>query len=209
MPRKPPRAAAPRTSPARPAAPVRRRSGGVDPRRVAGATGGSDLSTLLSEFEFTLIIVMFGFTRWVETCMGAANVRGLSALDTLVLHAVNHRARGRRLSEICTVLNIDESHLVAYALKKLAAAGLVEFDTRGREHHYATTPAGDHACLAYRRVREEFLVRSLALLGDGGADLERIGTFLRAMSGLYDQAGRFATASSIRQPRVPALHTKR
>ncbi len=182
------------------------------PRRLAVAPAGAarrDLSGILSEFEFTLIVVMFGFSRWVETCMAAANVRGLSALDTLVLHAVNHRARGRRLSEICTVLNIDESHLVAYALKKLVAAKLVTFRTRGREHHYSTTTAGDEACLAYRRVREEFLVKSLSWLGAGVADLARIETLLRAMSGLYDQAGRFATAASIRQPKAPPVHTKR
>ena len=193
------------------------RAGAADPpprRRTARApaaepTARRDVSAILSEFEFTLIIVMFGFSRWVETCMAAANVRGLGALDTLVLHAVNHRARDRRLSEICTVLNIDESHLVAYALKKLVAAKLVAFHTKGREHHYATTAAGDEACLAYRRVREEFLVKSLSWIGDGVADLERLGALLRAMSGLYDQAGRFATAASIRQPKAPPLHTKR
>jgi len=33
-------------------------------------------------------------------------MRGLNALDILVMHTVNHRARGKRLSEICMVLNI-------------------------------------------------------------------------------------------------------
>lgn len=184
-------------------------------RQGAGSTdndsdeGVKTFSETLSDFEYTLIIVSFGFWRWVETCMAAANVRGLSALDSLVLHAVNHRARGRRLSEICTVMNIDESHLVAYALKKLAAAGLVAFETKGREHHYTSTAAGDAACSAYRRVREEFLVKSLSWLGESGEDLGRIEPLLRAMSGLYDQAGRFATAASIRNPTLPPLHTKR
>ena len=167
------------------------------------------ISEILSDFEFTLIIVMYGFSRWVETCMAAANVRGLSTLDILVLHAVNHRARDRRLPEICMVLNIDESHLVAYALKKLAAGGLISFRTKWREHHYSTTHKGDEACLAYRRVREEFLVKSLSWVSDGGTDLVRIETLLRTMSGLYDQAGRFSTAASIGQPKAPLVHTKR
>lgn len=177
--------------------------------RPSAAAVARSISEILSDFEFTLIIVMYGFSRWVETCMAAANVRGLSTLDILVLHAVNHRARDRRLPEICMVLNIDESHLVAYALKKLVAGGLVSFRTKGREHQYLTTHKGDEACLAYRRVREEFLVKSLSWVSDGGADLVRIETLLRTMSGLYDQAGRFATAASIGQPKAPPVHTKR
>src|SRR5947209_17817731 len=69
----------------------------------------------LSEFEFSLIIVAFGFMRWVEHCMEAATFRGLNSLDVLVLHAVNHRARGRRLAEVCMVLNISDTHLVSYS----------------------------------------------------------------------------------------------
>ena len=167
------------------------------------------LSRALSDFEFTLINVMYGFSRWVEICMTAANVRGLSAVDILALHAVNHRARDRRLHEICMVLNIDESHLVAYALKKLVAAGLVRFRTEGREHHYASTAQGDEACLAYRRTRDEFLVEGLSWMQDVGPELAHVERILRTMSGQYEQAGRFATAASISQPRKPPLRTKR
>jgi predicted MarR family transcription regulator len=67
------------------------------------------VSQQLSAFEFAFIVLMYGFNRWVETCMAVAQVPGLAALNILVLHAVNHRSRGKRLSEICTMLNIDES----------------------------------------------------------------------------------------------------
>ena len=154
------------------------------------------------------IILTYGFQRWVVSCMEAANVRGLGALDVLVLHTVNHRARNRRLSEICMVLNIDDTHLVAYALKKLVAAGLVAVSRRGRERHYQTTPAGDAACLDYRHVREKFLVPSLSWLSDSGSVLPNMAAFLRTMTGLYDQAGRFATAASLEQPKPPPVRTK-
>src|SRR3954465_8219648 len=137
-------------------------------RAAAPFVAQPDLSRTLSDFEFTLIIVMYGFSRWVQTCMTASNVRGLSAVDILVLHAVNHRARDRRLHEICMVLNIDESHLVAYALKKLTAAGLVSSRTERREHHYSTTSQGDEACLAYRRTREEIPAKGLRRVAGGG-----------------------------------------
>jgi predicted MarR family transcription regulator len=169
----------------------------------------SSQSHELSEFEFSLIIATFGFMRWVENCMEAANFRGLNSLDVLVLHTVNHRARGRRLAEVCMVLNIDDTHLVSYSLKKLVAAGLVKVLPTGRERHFETTPVGDEACIAYRKVREKFLVPSLAWLSGERNMVRDAGGFLRTMTALYDQAGRFATAESSGAPKPPPLHTKR
>ncbi|MBL8697062.1 MAG: winged helix DNA-binding protein [Alphaproteobacteria bacterium] len=175
--------------------------------RPAATFEPSALSRQLSDFEFTLIILTFGFSRWVEKCMEAAGVRGLSAQDILVLHSVNHRARDRRVSDICMVLNIDDPHLVTYALKKLQAADLVETTAIGRERHYRTTAAGDAACLAYRHVREEFLVPSLSWIAEGRDVVPDVAAFLRTMTALYDQAGRFALAASPATP-VPPLRTK-
>lgn len=190
----------------RAAAPKRRPAANRDGN---GAFAPGPASRALSDFEFALIILTFGFSRWVESCMAAAAIRGLGALDILVLHAVNHRARGRRLSEICTVLNIDDSHLVSYALKKLNAGGLVKVERKGRERHYETTDKGDAACLAYREVRERFLVDSLSWMANGNDELPRSAAFLRTMTAIYDQAGRFATAASLERPPVPPVRTKR
>jgi predicted MarR family transcription regulator len=166
----------------------------------------SPLSAQLSDLEFTLIILTNGFNRWVEKCMEAAGPRGLGALDILVLHAVNHRARDRRLADICMVLNVDDTHLVSYALKKLQSAGLIVSAQRGRERHYRATAAGDAACFAYRRIREEFLVSGLAWIAEGRNVVPDTAAFLRTMTALYDQAGRFALASAP-VPQAP-LRTK-
>ena len=169
----------------------------------------SPQSRELSEFEFSLIILTFGFMRWVQNCMEAASFRGLNSLDVLVLHTVNHRARGRRLAEVCMVLNIDDTHLVSYSIKKLVAAGLVKVLPIGRERHFETTPLGDEACIGYRKVREQFLVPSLAWLSGERNMVHDAGAFARTMTAIYDQAGRFATAESHAAPRRPPLHTKR
>jgi predicted MarR family transcription regulator len=163
----------------------------------------------LSEFEYGLIILMYGFQRWVQNCMAAANVNGLNALDILVLHAVNHRARGKRLAEICMGLIIVDTLLVTYGLKKHAAASLVLVTPQGRERHYETTGIGERACLEYRKVRESFLVPSLTWVsGRDGAVTEAAG-FLRMMTAMYDQAGRFAIAATASRPKTPPVHTKR
>ena len=152
----------------------------------------SALSQNLSEFEFSMFTLMFGFQAWTETCMAAADIRGLNSMDILVLHAVNHRARARRQTEICMVLNIEDQHLVTYALKKLMAAELVVSVAEGRERFFETTAKGDEACIAYRRVREEFLVPNLSWIAGSENAINDTSGFLRTMTALYAQAGRLS-----------------
>ena len=56
------------------------------------------------------------FHRWVVHCMSAAGLKDLMPLDVLVLHHVSHRARDKRLSDICFIMNIEDTHLVNYSL---------------------------------------------------------------------------------------------
>lgn len=174
-----------------------------------GSVVASALSKDLSEFEFAMFTLMFGFLSWTENCMAAADVRGLHSLDILVLHAVNHRARRRKQTEICMVLNIEDAHLVAYALKKLIAAELVHAIAEGRERYFETTAKGEAACLAYRKVREDFLVPNLSWIAGGEKVIKDTAGLLRTMTALYAQAGRFATAATAGRPKSPPLHTKR
>src|SRR3546814_16166151 len=90
--------------------------------------------------------------------MAAAGYPDLGPLEVMVLHTVNHRAKDKKLADICFVLNIEDSHTVNYALKKLTRAGLVAGDKRGKEIFYATTTEGQAACVKYRTVREECLI---------------------------------------------------
>ncbi|WP_342361809.1 winged helix DNA-binding protein [Terrarubrum flagellatum] len=169
----------------------------------------SPASRRLSGFEYQLMTLMFGFQRWVENCMAAADVHGLGALDILVLHAVNHRARGRRLTDICMVLNIDDGYLISYALKKLLAAGLIIAERKGRERHFSTTEEGDRACFAYRGAREAFLVQPFFIGETGQGELDAVAAFLSQMTSTYDQAGRNATVATLDRPKAPPLRTKK
>jgi len=150
------------------------------------------ISRDLSEFEYSLIVGSAAFARWVERCMAVAGTSGLAEQDILILHAVNHRARGRKLSDICMVMHIEDSHVVSYALKKLLAHGLVGFEKRGRERHYATTAKGDAVCNRYRQTRDRMLVDIFAKVAIHD-DSRAAANFLRTMTALYDQAARLAT----------------
>src|SRR4029077_3744900 len=96
----------------------------------------------LSEFEFGLIIAGHAFNRWVVRCMAAAGVKDLTALDVLLLHHVNHRAKEKKLADISFMMNIEDTHVVAYSLKKLVAIGLVASEKRGKEVVFFTTAKG-------------------------------------------------------------------
>jgi predicted MarR family transcription regulator len=157
------------------------------------------ISQDLSEFEYSLIVGSAAFSRWVERCMVVAGTSGLATQDILILHAVNHRARGRKLSDICMVMHIEDPHVVSYALKKLLAHGLVGFEKRGRERYYATTVRGDGVCNQYRKTRDRMLVDIFAKVAIHD-DSRAAADFLRTMTALYDQAARLATVEHAPTP---------
>jgi len=149
----------------------------------------------LSEYEFGLMIAFNGFSRWIVRCMSAAGQPGLSALDVLVLHSVHHRAREKTLSDLSLVLNVDETHSIVYALKKLEARGLVKSGRRGKEKVVTITPKGAAACERYREYREELLVATAKRLAIDAEEVSRLAALLRGLSGTYDQAARAAAAA--------------
>ncbi len=148
----------------------------------------------LSEFEFGLIIAGHAFDRWMVRCMTASGYPELGALDVLVLHSVNHRERAKRQADICLVLNVEDTHTVTYALKKLGRLGLVAGEKQGKETFFRTTESGREACSRYAEIREACLVDSLSSMGIEREEISRLAGLLRAMSGLYDQAARSAAS---------------
>ena len=68
---------------------------------------------------------------------GALHVGGrlpeLTITDVLVLHHICHRARNKKVGDICFVLNVEDTHVVGYSLKKLLAAGLAQGERSARK----------------------------------------------------------------------------
>ena len=164
------------------------RQGGI----VSSSHLVSPRSVELSEFEFGLIVAWNAFSRWAVRCMAAAGCPDLTITDVLLLHHINHRARNKKLADICFVLNYEDTHVVAYSLKKLVAAGLAQAEKAGKEVFYSPTERGEAFVRQYREVREECLVKSLDT--ELNADIGELARLLRTMSGMYDQAARAATS---------------
>jgi predicted MarR family transcription regulator len=178
---------APRSARARPA-PGRPRGSGI----VSSSHLVSPKSVELSELEFGLIVAWNAFSRWAIRCMAAAGCPDLTITDVLVLHHICHRARNKKLGDICFVLNVEDTHVVGYSLKKLLAAGLAQGEKVGKEVFYSPSPAGEAAVAKYRDVREACLIANLD--ADRNTDIGEAARLLRTMSGLYDQAARAATS---------------
>ena len=149
----------------------------------------------LSEVEFGLAIVYNAYARWMLRCMTAAGFPDMAALDVLVLHHVNSQDQEKKLADICFVLNVEDTHVVSYALKKLVGMGLLAGSKRGKEVFFHTTERGRDACRRYRQVRETCLMPGFGGTPDENARLGEAASLLRTLSGRYDQAARAAAAA--------------
>lgn len=172
------------------------RSAGQAPRApiVSSAHLVSTRSAEMSEFEFGLIVAGNAFHRWIVHCMAAAGLGDLTALDVVVLHHVTHRARDKRLADICFIMNVEDTHVVNYSLKKLQSLGVVAASKNGKEVTYAPTDAGRAHVQRYRAIREACLIDALHAHDDLNRDIGELARLLRMLSGMYDQAARAAAS---------------
>lgn len=154
----------------------------------------SERSAELSELEYALIMAGNAFNRWMMRCMGAAGVKDMTALEVSLLHHINHRERQKKLADICFVLNVEDTHVVTYALKKLVKAGYVKSEKAGKELLFSTTPAGQELCMKYREVRERCLIEAQVESGISNQAIGEAAQLLRNASGLYDTAARAAAS---------------
>ena len=167
--------------------------GGVGPVVASAHLAASSLPAL-SEVEFALTMVGHAYHRWIVRAARAAGGPALSPLEVLILHRVHHRGDAKTLADLCLVLNIEDTHLASYAVRKLTGHGLVCPGRRGKEKTVAVTPAGAALCERYGRVREALLLEGAAEMGVRPAELSRLAALMRRLSGGYDQAARAAAA---------------
>ncbi|MEP9355144.1 winged helix DNA-binding protein [Xanthobacter sp. KR7-65] len=170
------------------------RKPGRGPSIVSSAHLADGALPALSEFEFGLNMLTHAYGRWMVRCMTAAGVPDLSSLDVLVLHHVVHRDRPKTIADLCLVLDVEDTHLVTYAAKKLQALGLVQAGRRGKEKTLAASETGRAACARYREVREALLANAVAATGIDPQMLSEIAAMMRTLSGHYDQAARAAAS---------------
>ncbi|MGT2516055.1 winged helix DNA-binding protein [Sphingomonas panni] len=156
---------------------------------VSSAHLADGAAPALSELEFSLTLAASAYQRWIARCAAAAGL-ALSPLEVLILHTVRDRAK--RIADITLVLDIEDTHLVTYAIRKLERAGLIATHRAGKEKLVAATDAGRDFCAQYRDIRERVLAAAIVVDGPDGAHLSEAADLLRRLSGQYNQAARAA-----------------
>ena len=154
----------------------------------------SEKSPELSEVEFGLIIFTHAFHRWMIRCMSAAGAKDMTPVDVMVMHHINHRDSEKRLADICFVLNIEDTHVVSYSVKKLVGMNLVSSTKRGKEVFLKATAEGAALCARYREVRESCLLPGFSGEAEENRRFGEVAQLLRTLSGRYDQAARAASS---------------
>ena len=91
------------------------------------------------------------------------------------------------------VLNIEDTHTVNYAVKKLIRAGLAKDGRIGKEKTVEATEEGAALCEKYRQIRERLLLDALNELGIDPGQMRKLSALMRLISGQYDQSARAAT----------------
>lgn len=148
----------------------------------------------LSELEYAMTMTYNAFTRWMTHCMTTVGYRDFNPLDILILHNINHRGKEKRLTDIAFMLNVEDTHTVNYAVKKLVKAELVEGQKEGKEIFYRTTDKGQQVCQDYGKIRQTCLLDTASAGGTDFDEISHIAKVLRSASGLYDQASRAAAS---------------
>jgi predicted MarR family transcription regulator len=159
---------------------------------VSSAHLAAGASPALSEVEFSLTLVGNAYQRWMVRCMAASGMPALSPLEVLILHTVRHRDRPKSMGDIALVLDIEETHLATYAVRKLTGLGLVTTIRRGKEKIVTATAEGVALCDRYGALREKLLVSAVSASGAAEDRLSAIAALLRSLSGFYNQAARAA-----------------
>lgn len=161
----------------------------LGPAIVSSAHLAAGASPALSELEFSLNLAATAYHRWMVRCAAAAGAQ-LTALEILILHTVRHRDRPKRLTDITLVLDIEDTHLATYALRKLETAGLIAAQRSGKDKLLHATAEGIAFCERYRQLREQLLVTQGQDADE--ATLSQLAQQMRLLSGRYNQAARAA-----------------
>lgn len=146
----------------------------------------------ITRFEQSLQVLKNAFEQWVKRCGSRAGLNNLSSLEIQVLHIVGRAKEARRVVDISFVLNVEDTHNVNYAVKKLLKAGLLRGLRSGKDVAFVITEEGGARMDAYAEIKRQFLLEASTKFSSQEIPLEDLAGKLQMLSALYEQAARKA-----------------
>ncbi|WP_339049640.1 winged helix DNA-binding protein [Rickettsiella endosymbiont of Xylota segnis] len=152
--------------------------------------------TKLTDFEFQLWRVFYGFTRWQEGCERVANQTDLSGSELSLLHIIRMKDRPKTISELTRLLNRGGSAFnINYSIQKLIKNGLIRKlvdENNKKAFSYEITEEGIKNTDAYTALRRNILIALLKK--KKGLNLEQFTDTLSELIALYEEADRAVLA---------------
>lgn len=152
----------------------------------------NDTELKLTEFEFLLWRVFFGFTRWQEDCQSCVDgSTDLMPHDIALLHVIRMKDRPKTQYELCKLLDRDDLPNISYSIRKLMKLGLIEQakkSSKGKVIAYQVTKAGLQNTENYKTIRKNILIK---MFQDefGEKDFSEVIKILSTIKNLYSEAG--------------------
>lgn len=145
----------------------------------------------ITRFEQNLQVLGNAFEQWVKRCGGKSGLATFSSTEIAILHRIGRADTPKRIADLCFALKIEDTHIVTYAVKKLAKAGLVTSTKSGKDTYFQATATGAERIGAYAENKQINLGSALAMFSED-IDLTRLGEQLLVLSAVYEQAARHA-----------------
>ena len=151
------------------------------------------LAPVMTQFELALMVAYNAQEQWSLRCAAASGMKGYSTTELMVLHMVGYRSK--RLHDICFSAKIEDTHIVAYALRSCSGRNW------SRAPRSERTPSSCRPSWAGGTSKITGLSASALKTRPGQARGGRAGNrrassdLLGVLSGLYEQAARTANNS--------------
>jgi len=153
--------------------------------------------TKLTDFEFQLWRVFYGFTRWQEGCERVANQTDLTGSELSLLHIIRMKNRPKTISELTRLLNRSGSAFnINYSIQKLIKHGLIRKlldENNKKAFSYEITEEGIKNTDAYTALRQTILIE-LFKKKKKELNLEQFTDVLSELIALYEEADRTVLA---------------
>ena len=155
----------------------------------------------VSELEFVLWRVVYGFLRWQEDCTSHVTGITLTGDDIAALHIIRMKDRTKTVYEIAQLLNRSDIPNVQYSIKKLLKLGLIEKAQNPikKAIGYQLTPLGITQTNAYTKARKELFL-NLFLKEINLEEAEKETALLMRLKNIYEEASMLSASYTYTAP---------
>jgi predicted MarR family transcription regulator len=146
----------------------------------------------LTDFEFQLWRVFYGFIRWQEGCEKVANQTDLTGSELSLLHIICMKGRPKTINELTRLLNRDDTFNVNYSIQKLVKNGLIKKVSSDKNNKktfsYTVTDEGAQNIDTYTALRQKILIDLFKKKRE--LNLEKLTDVLSELIAIYEEADR-------------------